>query len=48
MMAEKYAKKNSKGCHERKMKGSHARYQNFLDYGDAEDLHKMLNEIRIS
>ena len=34
--------------HAQKIKGSHARYQNFLDYGDAEDLHKMLNEIRIS
>jgi len=34
--------------HAQKIKGTHARYQYFLDYGDAEDLHKMLEEIRVS
>lgn len=34
--------------HAQKVKGTHARYQYFLDYGDAEDLHKMLEEIRVS
>jgi hypothetical protein len=34
--------------HAQKVKGTHARYQYFLDYGDAKDLHKMLEEIRVS
>ena len=34
--------------HAKKLLGKHARYQYFLDYGDAEDLHKKLEEIRIS
>lgn len=33
--------------HAQKLLGKHARYQYFLDYGDAEDLHKKLEEIRI-
>jgi len=32
--------------HAQKVLGAHARYQYYLDYGDAEDLHKMLEEIR--
>lgn len=34
--------------HAQKLLGKHARYQYFLDYGDAEDLHIKLEEIRIS
>jgi hypothetical protein len=33
--------------HAQKILGTHARYQYFLDYGDANDLHKMLEEIRV-
>ena len=32
--------------HARRVLGNHARYQYFLDYGDAEDLHKKLEKIR--
>lgn len=32
--------------HAQRVLGSHARYQYFLDYGDAEDLHRKLEEIR--
>ena len=34
--------------HARRIKGNHARYQYFLDYGDAEDLHKRLEAVRVS
>lgn len=34
--------------HAQKIFGKHARYQYFLDYGNAEDLHKKLEEIRVS
>ncbi len=34
--------------HAQRVKGLHARYQYFLDYGDAADLHKKLVEIRVS
>ncbi len=34
--------------HAQKVLGTHARYQRCLDYGNAEDLHKMLAEIRDS
>ena len=34
--------------HAQKLLGKHARYQYFLDYGDAEELHKRLEEIRVS
>lgn len=34
--------------HAQKILGKHARYQYFLDYGDAEELHKRLEEIRVS
>lgn len=34
--------------HAQKLFGKHARYQYFLDYGDAEDLHKKLEEIRVA
>lgn len=34
--------------HAQKIRGMHARYQSFLDYGDAEDLHKRLEDIRLS
>lgn len=33
--------------HAQKIYGSHTRYQYFLDYGDASDLHKMMEEIRL-
>ena len=32
--------------HAQKLKAMHARYQYFLDYGDAQDLHKRLEEVR--
>ena len=32
--------------HAQRVLGNHARYQNYLDYGEAEDLHKKLEEIR--
>lgn len=32
--------------HARRVLGTHARYQQYLDYGDAENLHKMLEGIR--
>lgn len=34
--------------HAQRVAGNHARYQNFLDYGDAADLHKKLEDIRIA
>ncbi|HUX89657.1 MAG TPA: hypothetical protein VMV48_03080 [Gallionellaceae bacterium] len=34
--------------HAQKILGKHARYQYFLDYGEAEDLHRKLEEIRTS
>lgn len=34
--------------HAQKLLGKHARYQYFLDYGDAEDLHIKLEEIRVA
>jgi hypothetical protein len=34
--------------HAQRMKGMHDRYQYFLDYGDAENLHKKLEEVRAS
>lgn len=34
--------------HAHRIKGNHARYQYFLDYGDAEDLHKRLEAVRDS
>lgn len=34
--------------HARRILGNHARYQLFLDYGDAEDLHKKLADIRLA
>jgi hypothetical protein len=34
--------------HAQKVLGTHERYRYFLDYGDAEDLHKKLEEIRVS
>jgi len=34
--------------HAQKIFGNHARYQNFLDYGEVEDLHKKLEDIRVS
>ncbi len=34
--------------HAHRIKGNHARHQYFLDYGDAEDLHKRLEAVRVS
>lgn len=34
--------------HAQKVRGSHARYRNFLDYGDALDVHKKFEEIRLA
>jgi hypothetical protein len=34
--------------HAQKVRGMHARYQYFIDYGDAEDLHKKLEDIRFA
>jgi hypothetical protein len=34
--------------HAQKLFGKHARYQYFVDYGDAEELHKKMEEIRVA
>ena len=34
--------------HAQRVLGNHARYQKFLDYGDAADLHRKLEEIRVA
>lgn len=34
--------------HARRVKGLHARYAKFIDYGDAEDLHVKFEEIRVA
>jgi len=34
--------------HAQKVLGKHARYKYFLDYGDATDLHKKFEEIRVA
>ena len=49
--AEIFARTEQYFCpikHAQKILRNHARYQYFLDYGDAEDLHKRLEDIRVA